>query len=196
MATPLALAAVGLFHPTALNADTAPVWVWMHVCLLPVFPLLALGFVVPLRGRFGPGVPGVASVVAWAGAFAYACCYTGLDAVAGIAAGTVWRHAPPSTDPGTIVAPLYRTGDDLGRVGVTAFLVAVVATCVGLYREARLRVLPGGVVLLVAGWSFLDSHIFRPRGVVTMIGLAIGFALLTAAATGGADRRRGGAGSR
>jgi hypothetical protein len=80
-----------------------------------------------------------------------------------------------------IVGPLYRMGDALGEFGVRAFLVAVVATCVALYPRAGLRVLPGGLVLLAAGWSFVDSHIFRPRGVLTMLAIAVGFALLTAA---------------
>ncbi|MET9789689.1 hypothetical protein [Streptomyces canus] len=41
--------------------------------------------------------------------------------------------------------------------------------------------LPGAVVLLAACWSFIDSHIFWPRGVLTMLGFALAFALLTAA---------------
>jgi hypothetical protein len=180
VAAPLVLAAAGLVHPLSLRTDTAPMWAHMHVALLPVFPLLALGFVVPLWRRPGADVTGVATVVAWLAAFTYACFYTGLDAVAGIAAGTAWRDAPPGADQEKIVGPLYRMGDALGEFGVRAFLVAVVATCVALYPRAGLRVLPGGLVLLAAGWSFLDSHIFRPRGVLTMLAIAAGFALLTA----------------
>jgi hypothetical protein len=191
VATPLVLAAVGLVHPLSLKTDTAPMWARMHVLLLPVFPLLALGFVVPLWRRPGRAVAGAAgaatvaaTVVAWLAAFTYACFYTGLDAVAGIAAGTAWRDAPPGVDQEKIVGPLYRMGDALGEFGVRAFLVAVVATCVALYPRAGPRVLPGGLVLLVAGWSFLDSHIFRPRGVLTMLAIAAGFALLTALTAG------------
>jgi hypothetical protein len=187
VAAPLVLAAVGLVHPLGLNTTTAPMWAQMHVALLPVFPLLALGLVVPLWGRPGRGVAGAATVVAWPAAFTYACFYTGLDAVAGIAAGTAWRDAPPGADQEKIVGPLYRMGDALGEFGVQAFLVAVVAACVALYPRAGLRVLPGGLVLLAAGWSFLDSHIFRPRGVLTMVAIAVGFALLTALTA--ADRR-------
>lgn len=184
VAAPLLLAVVGLWHPLSLRTPTAPVWAHMHVALLPVFPLLALGFVVPLWRRPGRDVTGVATVVAWLAAFTYACFYTGLDAVAGIAAGTAWREAPAGVDQERIVGPLYRMGDALGELGVRAFLVAAVATCVALYPRAGLRVLPGGLVLLAAGWSFLDSHIFRPRGVVTMLAIAVGFALLTAATAG------------
>jgi len=187
VAAPLVLAAAGLVHPLSLTTPTAPMWAHLHVALLPVFPLLALGFVVPLWQRPGRGVAGVAVVVAWLAAFTYACFYTGLDAVAGIAAGTAWRDAPPGVDRESIVGPLYRMGDALGAFGVRAFLLAVVATCVALYPRAGIRVLPGGLVLLVAGWSFLDSHVFRPRGVLTLLGIAVGFALLTALT---AERRR------
>jgi hypothetical protein len=181
VSAPLVLAAVGLVHPLSLKTPTADMWAHMHVLLLPVFPLLALGFVVPLWRRPGFDVTGVATVVAWLAAFTYACFYTGLDAVAGIAAGTAWRDAPPGVNQEKIVGPLYRMGDALGEFGVHAFLVAVVATCVALYPRAGLRIVPGGLVLLAAGWSFVDSHIFRPRGVWTMLAIALGFALLTAA---------------
>jgi hypothetical protein len=191
VAAPLVLAAAGLVHPLSLKTPTAAMWAHMHVLLLPVFPLLALGFVVPLWQRPRRGVTGVATVVAWLAAFTYACFYTGLDAVAGIAAGTAWRDAPAGVDQEKIVGPLYRMGDALGEFGVHAFLVAVVATCLALYQRAGALVLPGGIVLLVAGWSFVDSHIFRPRGVLTMLAIALGFALLTtASATGRRGRRR------
>jgi hypothetical protein len=31
------------------------------------------------------------------------------------------------------------------------------------------------VILLAACWSFYDSHIFRPKGVFTMLGYAVAF---------------------
>ena len=73
----------------------------------------------------------------------------------------------------------------MGRIGAYAFLVAVLAAGVALYPRVGGRVVPGTVVLAVAGWSFVDSHIFWPRGVVTMLGFAAGFGLLSWAA----DRR-------
>jgi hypothetical protein len=42
---PVLLALAGLVHPSGLSAATAYRWVWLHIVLLPVFPLLALGFV-------------------------------------------------------------------------------------------------------------------------------------------------------
>jgi hypothetical protein len=175
----LVLALVGtLVHPSHLDGGTAHRWAGLHIALLPVFPLVAAGFVVPLLGR----PRGVATVVAWIAAFAYACFYSGLDAVAGIAAGTLVHHSTQPVDRGLLVDPLYEVGNRLGRIGAGAFIVAAVATCAALWGRHGVRVVPGGVVLVVAGWSFLDSHIFWPRGVFTMLGFAVGFALLLWAA--------------
>jgi hypothetical protein len=95
-------------------------------------------------------------------------------------------------DRDTVVGPLFAAGDQLGRVGAYALLVAAVAACVALYSRAGTRVLPGGAVLLAAGWSFVDSHIFWPRGVFTMLGFAVGFVLLVWAADEGPAERPGG----
>jgi hypothetical protein len=179
MLGPVLLALAGLVHPSGLSAATAHRWVWLHIVLLPVFPLLALGFVVLLRQRPRAGIPRVARMVAWICAAAYAAAYTGLDAVAGIAAGTVaGQHGDP-TELRRLVLALYETGDGLGTVGVYAFLVATLAAAVSLGSRHGIRVVPGTVVLLAAGWSFIDSHIFSPRGVLTMLAMAAGFALWT-----------------
>lgn len=177
---PLVLAAAGVTHPHGLSRATAADWTHLHIALLPVFPLLTLGLLVPLWNRPRPDPAGFATVVAWTSAFAYAAFYTGLDAVAGIAAGTAVEHAPGTADIGPIKYPLYDTGESLGQAGAYALLVAVVATAVALFPRHGARVIPGTVVLLVAGWSFKDSHIFWPRGVWTMLGFALGFALLAA----------------
>jgi hypothetical protein len=179
MLGPMLLALAGLVHPTGLSAATAHRWVWLHIVLLPFFPLLALGFVVLLRERPRAGVPRVARMVAWICAAVYAIGYTGLDAVAGIGAGTVaGQHGDPAELRRLVVA-LYEVGNGLGAVGVYAFLAATLAATVALGSRHGLRVLPGTVVLLAAGWSFIDSHIFSPRGVQTMLAMAVGFALWT-----------------
>jgi hypothetical protein len=187
-AGPLLLAIAGLLHPGGLSAATAHHWVALHIVLLPVFPLLALGFVVLLRGRPRAGVAGVATVVAWVAAGVYAAGYTGLDAVAGIAAGTVAGQDGDQAELRRLVLALYDVANRLGRTGVYAFLVAVLAGTVALGARHGLRVLPGGIVLLGAGYSFIDSHIFWPRGVLTMLAMAAGFALWTWATTVGDGR--------
>jgi hypothetical protein len=65
-------------------------------------------------------------------------------------------------------------------VGAYAFAAATLATAVALYLRYGARTLPGSAVLLLASYSFLDSHIFWPRGVFTMLAFAAGFALTAA----------------
>jgi hypothetical protein len=183
IAAPLVLAAAGLIHPHALSRATAADWAQLHIVLLPVFPLLPVGLLVALWHRPRPTLAGLATIAAWAAAFAYATFYTGLDAVAGIAAGTTVEHAPQTADLQALKQPLYESGETLGHIGAYALLAAVVATAVALLPRHGIRVLPGTVILLISGWSFVDSHIFWPRGVSTMLGFALGFALLNWATT-------------
>jgi hypothetical protein len=154
----------------------------LHIVLLPVFPLLALGFAVLLRGRPRADVAGVATVVAWLGAGGYAIGYTGLDAVAGIAAGTVAGQRGDPAELRRLVLALYDIGDLLGRAGVYALLIAVLAGTVALGARHGPRVFAGTAVLVGGSYSFIDSHIFWPRGVLTMLAIAAGFALWTWAA--------------
>lgn len=49
----LVLAVLGLFHPSALAPSTATFWWQFHVVALPLFPLLAVGLWVLLRGENG-----------------------------------------------------------------------------------------------------------------------------------------------
>lgn len=177
-AAPLVLAVAGWVHPHGLARATAEDWTRLHIVLLPVFPLLPVGLLAALWHRPRRTLAGAASVVAWIAVFVYAAFYTGLDAVAGIAAGTAVEHAPQTANLEGLKRPLYDTGDALGHVGAYALLIAVVAGAVALWPRHGIRVLPGTAVLLVSGWSFIDSHIFWPRGVYTMLGFALGFALL------------------
>jgi hypothetical protein len=177
MLGPVLLAIAGLIHPSGLSAATAHRWMWLHIFLLPVFPLLALGFVVLLRERPRGRAAGAARVVAWFCAAVYAAGYTGLDAVAGIAAGTIAGQPGDPSELRRLVLALYETGNRLGTVGVYAFLAAVLAATTALGSRHGVRVLPGAAVLLGAGWSFVDSHIFAPRGVLTMLAMAAGFGL-------------------
>ncbi|MEU5633101.1 hypothetical protein ACH47C_29840 [Streptomyces rishiriensis] len=176
-APPLLLAAAGLVHPRHLTPATAGDWAGLHIALLPVFPLLVLGLVVPLWGRPRRDADGALTVLAWAGCACFAAYYSGLDAVAGISAGTVVDHGVHGA-----AGRLFATGDQLGRTGVYGLAVASLAGCAVLWRRHGARILPGAVVLFAACWSFADSHIFWPRGVFTMLGFAVAFALLTVAA--------------
>lgn len=174
MAVPgLLLAAFGVVHPDGLHAGNAQWWATLHILLLPVFPLLAAAQWVLLA----PAPP----LLRWSGrlaAYGYAVLYTGLDAVAGIAAGTV-EEASGGTSP--LVGRLFEVGDMLGYVGAWCFLVGGVCVVAGMAPRVGWRVAPGAVLLLLASASFLDSHLFSPRGVYTMVGIAAGMFLLSRA---------------
>jgi hypothetical protein len=169
----LVLAGVGLTHPSALTPATAHHWWTMHVVLLPLFPLLAVAFWVLLRGDRTP--------LAWLARIAgygYAVFYTALDVLAGIAAGLVTEHGGRT---GEDVARLIGVGDQLGLVGSWCFLAAGALTTAALVPRGRLWVLPGGAIVLVCGWVFLENHIFVPYGVLAQVGIAVGTALLAMA---------------
>ena len=174
-APPLVLAAAGVTHPMELTPATAHHWLVMHVALVPVFPLLAVAVWVLLAGEGG--------VLAWlarGSAFVYAAFYGALDAVNGVAAGVLVARTPvgDATDPTAALRPMLRLGNDLGWVGSSAFLVAVLLTVTVLLRRPGRRPWLGAIVVVAASVSFLDSHVYWPRGVVTMVLLAAGLVLL------------------
>ncbi|WP_410634924.1 hypothetical protein [Amycolatopsis sp. cmx-4-83] len=176
----LLLAGFGVVHPGQLDAASASWWATLHVVLLPVFPLLA----VAQWSLLTPAPPWLR----WPGrlaAFGFAAFYGGLDAVAGIAAGTV-VHAQHGATP--VVGAVFAAGDLLGYVGSACFLVASVLIVVAAALRVGWRAAPGAVVLLVASVSFVDSHIFWPRGVFTMVGVAVGMFLLAPAEVPVRDR--------
>lgn len=73
---------------------------------------------------------------------------------------------------------LFAAGNDLSTYGVWAYLIAsVTAAAVALVR-ARVAALPGALLVVVAGASFLGSHIYWPDGVLTMVALAVGWTAL------------------
>src|SRR5687768_8313547 len=83
-APPALIGALGMAHPSRLTAHNAELWQAIHIALLPLFPLLALGPWIVARAVH----PALARVVAVFG-FIYAICYTALDILSGMAAGAL-----------------------------------------------------------------------------------------------------------
>lgn len=168
----LALAGVGLTHPDRLTADTAEWWTTMHIVLVPLFPLLAVAVWVLLRRDRSP--------LGWAGrvaALAYAVFYGALDAISGVAAGTV---VLASGGGGDEVSALIGTGGSFGRIGEVAFLAAVVCVLGSSWRAGLRSWSFWAVAALVlgSGYLFTVRHIYAPFGVAAMLGLAAGFLAL------------------
>jgi hypothetical protein len=166
---PLVLAAAGLTHPMDLTPTTAHHWWFLHVLLLPVFPLLGVVIWVLLRGEAG--------VLAWTAriaAFGYAVYYTGLDTLAGIAAGVAM-----DTDPGDpATTRLLKIGNQLAVPGEWLYLIAVLLTGAVLIRRGGRPALPGALILVIAAIPFMFGHIYWPVGVFAMLGTATGAAAL------------------
>lgn len=173
VAPPLVLAGVGLTHPALLTVESAPWWTTMHLALLVLFPLIGVAVWVLLRSD--------QTWLGWAGrlaAAAFAILYDGLDAVAGIATGTiVLAGADPKSD---VVAALFAASKPLGWAGIIAVSIAVVFVLVSAYRAGNtLALLVSAAVALGASlYLFATGHIYWPRGVLAMLGFAIGFAIV------------------
>ena len=167
----LALAIVGVTHPTTLNDASALYWRDLHIGILAVFPLL--GFIpwLIVRGRNA-----VVSWVAGVLGFLYAAFYTGLDVLAGIGAGGL-QHAGMDMAKGTV----YELGDQLGLVG-SIFLLAGVLVAGGFTMvTSGPRAIPGTVIIAIGAVLFLTRHIFFPYGVLGQLCLAVGGVLLVLA---------------
>ena len=174
---PLLLAALGTTHPTMLTPESAPWWRDLHVIGLGLFPLLALGPWVVVRGR-GRVLEAVVVVLG----LVYACCYTALDVLAGIGAG----QETVVVGPGPWVPALFGMADELAVPGVYAYLAAtVIGGATGILAArgvaAQVAAVVGTLVVAAGAWSFLTSHIYPPLGVGTMVALAVGWTTLAAA---------------
>ena len=174
-ATPLFLAIIGFTHPQDLTRETAVYWRTLHLILLPVFPLLGMNLWWLLADIRNPW-----AVLARILVFVYIPFYGALDVLAGIGTGSVFIRAQVTDQPAptTVIFWLFDEGLELSHVGVWAFLLACALTGLLLVQRAGWIALPGAVLLIAAAISFLNSHIYYPRGVLTMFAMAFAFAWL------------------
>ena len=172
---PLLLAALGLTHPMVLSSETSQRWTVLHVALIPVFPLLGVCLWFLLRRE-----QGVLALAARVAAFFFACFYSALDTINGVAVGVLVSHAPTAaaTDQEMLLRPVLDLGNALAWVSSSAFLLAAALTSALTVRRCGRRALLGAVLTVLSAVSFLDSHIYWPRGVLTMLVLAAGLLLM------------------
>jgi len=170
----LVIAGLGLLHPVFLTPETAERWRLAHLLLLPVFPLVGASVWFLLRGEGGPA--------AWAArvfAFAYAVLYGALDSIAGIGAPHQVLRADERGEPGPNLGDVFEIGDRLGELGVYALAAALLLTGGVLWlRSHSPYAVVGAVVGALSCYPFLRNHVFPPRGVLAMVGIAVGLALL------------------
>ena len=72
---------------------------------------------------------------------------------------------------------LFDVANDVGGAGMWALALAAVATAVVAVRDGGRRALPGGVLLVISSGYFAIAglHIYWPRGVLTMLVMALAF---------------------
>lgn len=170
----LLVAGLGLLHPVFLTPETAERWRLAHLFLLPAFPLLAVSVWAVLRGARDP--------LAWSArllAAGYAVLYGALDSIAGIGAPHQVLGADRRGEPGPPIGDLYEIGDVLGHAGVVLLAVSALMAAVVLHRRSGSVLAPvGGVVVAASCYLFYVHHVFPPRGVLGMVGIAVGLGLL------------------
>ncbi|MBD8606321.1 hypothetical protein IFT73_05595 [Aeromicrobium sp. CFBP 8757] len=165
LAPPILIGLVGLTHPAHLTQDASARWRDLHIVLLPLFPLLAVGpwlvarSIEPVYGR-------ITLVLG----YVFACFYSALDILAGIAAGALKYDRQGGL--GTV----FGYASDLGQIGSIAFIGATAAAAGCLLRVAGPWVLPGAAVALLGAYGFMENHVYPPWGVLSMLAIAVGWA--------------------
>lgn len=182
---PIALAIAGATHPAHLTTESAGWWHDLHLVMLPLFPLLGLS-VWALLHRVRGGLDGALAIAARVLAFVYAVSYTGLDVLAGIGASALVEHRATGGAIGDATSVMFFEGNVLARVGTWSLLAAFALVGVVALRRIGWSSLVGTAVLLGASLSFTTSHVYWPRGVLTMVAFGVGVALLLLA-----ERRTG-----
>lgn len=170
----LVIAGLGLAHPTFLTPETAERWRLAHLLLLPVFPLVGVSIWVVLRGERG--------ALAWLSrvlAFGWAVLYGALDAIAGLGAPQQVIRTAERGDPRPPIEDLFEIGDRLGELGVLSLAASAAVAAVVLARRTRNPfAVAGGALVVVCCYPLLRHHVFPPRGVLAMVGIGVGLALL------------------
>lgn len=169
--SPLLLALLGLFHPHDLNRMNAQSWTTLHLFLLLIFPMLGVNL-----WWLASGISGVSAWAIRVLGLLYIIYYGALDVLAGIATGLmVQKNLQPDAPE---VAALFNTGNTLSQIGVWSFLLASLVVLFLYWQLVGRRAFLGSGLLIAAAFSFLNSHIYYPVGVITMVAMAAGFALL------------------
>ncbi|TAL45991.1 MAG: hypothetical protein EPN91_01080 [Salinibacterium sp.] len=176
VAPAIIIAGLGFTHPHDLVRDNAHWWLLLHLILMPLFPLLGVSIWILLRGYSG--------FLAWgarASGLFFIVFYGALDAIAGVAVGTVMvASGAASDDHVASIQSLYAIANKVGLLGAIFFLIAGMLAAAAIARAgSRLGLLiPAAALLLVADALFLHSHIYWPVGVLTVLAFGVALALL------------------
>ena len=170
----LVIAAAGLAHPLFLEPATAERWRLAHLVLLPAFPLVAVALFVVLRRERSPAAWGARAL-----AVAYALLYGSLDTIAGIGAPQQVIRAAERGEGRPPINDLFEIGDQLGHLGVLALAISAALAGLVLFLRTRSPLAPiGAAVIVAACYPFYRFHVFPYKGVLAMVAIGVGLALL------------------
>lgn len=162
---PLILLGFSVAHPPTLTVEDAGTWKNLHIALMPVFPLLALGPWLVARAVNRP----ISWIVA-IGAYTYAVFYTALDIVAGVVGGGIKEAEAGGLG---IVFPI---ASDFEKIGGIAFvLTSALAAGVALHATGWIAGALPAAAVVGGAYILWQEHIFPPGGVIASALLAVGW---------------------
>jgi hypothetical protein len=174
----LACAAVGLTHPSNLNAASAEHWRDMHLVLIPIFPLIGLAPWLVAR-RAGPWFGRVAALCG----YGFATFYTSLDILAGVAGGALVLAGN-----GDSAGPIFAIARTLAAIGVISLVVGCIVAGIAVFRVVGIDALPGAALATVGAILVQQGHVYPGLGTAAMTLLAAGFVVMALTVTRAADR--------
>src|SRR4051795_578280 len=175
---PLAWAVLLLFHPTGdeyyeVISDSVTPWLVVHLGTMVFIPLLAAAMFVLLRG-----IDGTAATVSRAALVVFAVVYAAFEVTVGIGSGILGSaiNALPAAErpAGAELLTSYNESDVinvLSTIGSLAWLVAVTAAGVALYRRANAPSSVAVVALFLISAPGIVIHVtpFGPAGLALFI---------------------------
>lgn len=189
---PLAWALLLLFHPTGdgdeyypIISDSVTPWLVVHLGTMLFIPLLAAAMFVLLRG-----IKGTAATVSRVALVVFAIVYAAFEVTVGIGSGIIANAVnelpPAQRAPGADLLTAYNESTIvtvLSTIGSIAWLVAVAAAGLALYRRANTASSVAVVILFVISAPGIAIHVtpFGPVGLALFI-VALVLVMRTAAA--------------
>src|SRR3954467_12784857 len=178
LGVPLAWAVLLLFHPTGdayyeVISDSVTPWLVVHLGTMLFIPLLAAAMFVLLRG-----IDGTAGTVSRAALVVFAIVYAGFEVTVGIGSGilgdAINALPPAERAAGAALLTSYNESNVitvLSTIGSLAWLVAVMAAGVALYRRANTTSSVAVVALFLISAPGIVIHVtpFGPAGLVLFI---------------------------
>ncbi|WP_328384398.1 hypothetical protein OHQ88_33510 (plasmid) [Micromonospora zamorensis] len=184
-APPLVATLLGLAHPHHLHAATASRWLVLHIILLFVFPLIAVGLIAVVF-HAAPCLPARHLIVGGTVVTAVLCavCYSTLDVLAGIGAGVLVGQGLATGELDPQILALQRVAEPFGTAGGAALVCCAALAGYAVWTAVGRAALPGVLLTLVGAWGLVQNHVYWPLGTLTTLSLAAGVWVLARAVSG------------